>query len=81
MLARLAQHAKADSALNQLRLRAEIAAILSTGTTDFATINDQIYAKVFHTPKSDPWIGLRSRLDFTGLPDDGATMPVRAAQR
>lgn len=78
MLSRLAQHALADSALNQLRLRAEIAAYLSSGNTDFRQANDFIYAKVFHTPKSDPWLGLHSRLDFTGLPGDGVMMPATA---
>lgn len=85
MLGRLAQHALADSALDQLRLRNEIAAILATGNTDFAQVNDKIYAQVFHTPKSDPWLGLRSRLDFTGLPGDGVTVqgstPAATAQR
>ena len=81
MLRRLALHVLADSALNQLRLRREIAALLASGDTDLARINDTIYARVFHTPKSDPWLGLRSRLDFTGLPEDGVTMRAPAAQR
>lgn len=81
MLSRLAQHVLADSALNQLRLRDEITRHLEDGTTDFAKVNDFIYAKVFHTPKSDPWVGLRSRLDFTGIPNDGVTMPAPTAQR
>lgn len=81
MFGRLAQSVLADSALNQLRLRVEIAAHLMNGTTDFAQVNDFIYAKVFHTPKSDPWLGLHTRTDFTGLPDDGITMPAKAAQR
>ncbi|MFN0247739.1 MAG: hypothetical protein ACKV2T_12705 [Kofleriaceae bacterium] len=73
MLTRLARHALADSALNQIRLRTEIAAILSDGNSDFTKVNDVIYAAVFHTPKSDPWLGLRARRDFTGLPNDGAS--------
>lgn len=81
MLSRLAQHARADAALNQLRLRPQIHEYLASGKTDFATVNEFIYAKVFHTPKSDPWIGLRDRLDFTGLPDDGATITKVTAQR
>jgi hypothetical protein len=77
MLVRLAKHVLADSALNQIRLRPEIAAILQDGTTDFAKVNDYLYAHVFHTPKSDPWLGLHARRDFTGLPNDGAS-PVRS---
>lgn len=81
MLSRLATHALADSALDQLRLRPQIHELLAKGSTDFTTINDAIYATVFHTPKSDPWLGLHARRDFTGLPDDGATMPAATAHR
>jgi len=80
MIARFARNALADSALNQLRLRVQIHELLAKGSTDFATINDAIYASVFHTPKSDPWLGLRG-VDFSGLPNDGATMPAATAQR
>ncbi len=81
MLERLALSVRADSALNQLRLRTQIAAHLAKGTTDFTEVNDFIYANVFHTPKSDPWLGLHTRTVFTGLPGDGVTMPAKAAQR
>ena len=81
MLMRLVEHARADSALNQLRLRPQIHEILARGSTDFATVNDAIYATVFHTPKSDPWLGLHARRDFTGLPSDGVTMPAAVAHR
>lgn len=81
MLARLARSARADSALNQLRLRPQIHRFLAKGSTDFTTINDFIYASVFHTPKSDPWLGLHARRDFTGLPDDGVTAPTATAHR
>jgi hypothetical protein len=81
MLARFAESVRADSALNQLRLRAQIAAFLAKGTTDFAQVNDFIYANVFHTPKSDAWLGLHDQATFTGLPGGGVTMPAKAAQR
>ena len=74
MLARLEQHILADTALNELSLRPQIQRQLAAGTTDFATLNAWVYDVVFHTPKSDPWLGLNPRTDFTGLPDDGVVM-------
>lgn len=77
MVARLEQHLVADSALNQLRLRPRIAEeiVRRGGRADFDTLNAWIYAEVFHTPKSDAWLGLLPRTDFTGLPGDGVVLP------
>jgi hypothetical protein len=76
MIARLEQTLVADSALNQLRLRPQISRkiVQSGGRSDFATLNDWIYAEVFRTPKQDPWLGLLPRNVFTGLPGDGVVM-------
>ena len=69
-------HLVADSVVNELRLRPAIHRHLAeTGDTDFASVNDWIYAQVFGTPKSDPWLGLNARTDFTGLPGDGVVVP------
>ena len=76
MIARLEQHLVADSALNQLRLRPQIAAeiVRLGGRADFAALNTWVYAHVFRTPKTDPWLGLLPRTDFTGVPGDGVVM-------
>jgi hypothetical protein len=76
MIARLEQTIVADSALNQLRLRPQIAAeiVRRGGRIDFATLNAWIYAEVFRTPKQDAWLGLLPRDVFTGLPGDGVVM-------
>lgn len=76
MIARLEQLIVADSALNQLRLRPQIAREIARrrGRTDFATLNAWIYAEVFRTPKQDAWLGLLPRNVFTGLPGDGVVM-------
>ncbi len=76
MIARLEQNLVADSALNQLRLRPQIAAeiVRLGGRADFATLNTWVYAHVFRTPKTDPWLGLLPRTDFTGVPGDGVVM-------
>jgi hypothetical protein len=77
MLARLDEHILADTALDQLKLRPQISReiIRRKGTADFAALNAWVYATVFHTPASDPWLGLLPRTDFTGLPGDGVEMP------
>jgi len=72
LLARLEQNIMADSAANEFRLRRSIRLQLASGRTpDFQSLNDWIYTHVFHTPKTDAWLGLLENTDFTGLPADG----------
>lgn len=71
MLNRLEHALVADAALNEVRLRTQIRSFLTGGESDFARINEWVYANVFQTPRTDPWLGLVSRQDFTGLPGDG----------
>jgi hypothetical protein len=76
VIARLEQHIVADTALNQATLRQHIHhQIGARPETDFTALNAWIYDVLFATPKSDPWLGLHARQDFTGLPGDGAAMP------
>ena len=75
VIARLEQHIVADTALNQFTLRQQIRRrIVDRSDTELATLNAWIYDAVFATPASDPWLGLRARTDFTGLPGDGVMM-------
>jgi hypothetical protein len=76
MIGRLERTILADTALDQLKLRPQIARRIAEakGHIDFATLNEWVYAEVFHTPKSDPWLGMLPRTDFTGLPGDGVAM-------
>lgn len=76
LLSRLEQHILADTALNQLRLRTQIRQLWTRQPSlDFKALNDTIYARVFHTPKDDVWLGLLDQTDFTGLPADGVIAP------
>jgi hypothetical protein len=76
LVARLEQLIVADTALNQFQLRTRIRRNMIAGhTLDFATVNDEIYAEAFSTPKADPWLGLLTHSDFTGLPADGVVTP------
>ena len=75
MLARLEQHLVADSALNQFKLRPQIHAFLTRNAdATLDTLNRWVYAEVFHTPRTDAWLGLLPRTDFTGLPGDGVAI-------
>ncbi|MBS1118226.1 MAG: hypothetical protein H6Q90_454 [Deltaproteobacteria bacterium] len=76
MIARLELNVVADTARDELQLRAQIRShIIEAGDLRFDSLNTWIYADVFHTPKTDPWLGLLGRTDFTGLPGDGVVMP------
>jgi hypothetical protein len=76
VLARLEQHIVADTALAQFQLRPAIHRLIASDhVTDFATLNAWVYEVVFVTPRADPWLGLRARTEFTGLPGDGVVMP------
>jgi len=75
VVARLEQSIAADTALDELVLRQQIRReLVDNGVRDFASLNAWIYANVFHTPRSDEWLGLLPRTDFTGLPGDGVVM-------
>jgi hypothetical protein len=77
MLARFEHNIIADTGLNQTSLRPQIAQHIleAGGAIEFDELNSWIYAQVFHTPKSDAWLGLLPRTDFTGISADGVVMP------
>jgi hypothetical protein len=78
MIGRLEYSTLADSALAELQLRQQIRAkLVAEPGLALDPLNDWIYAEVFHTPKSDPWLGLVPRTDFTGLPGDGTSRADR----
>jgi hypothetical protein len=73
MISRLERTILADTALNQLRVRPQIAReiVRGSGRIEFSALNTWIYAQVFRTPREDAWLGLLQRDIFTGLPGDG----------
>jgi len=72
MIGRLEYSVLADSALDELQLRQQIRAkLVAEPGLSLDQLNRWIYSEVFHTPSSDPWLGLVPRTDFTGLPGDG----------
>lgn len=72
VLAAVEETVIADTALNELRLRADIRArLIADPAMDFAGLNAWIYREVFHTPADDAWLGLRPRTAYLALPGDG----------
>ena len=58
-----------DTVRNGLGLRAVLHDWLAseTGTVDLDALNERVYAELFLTPGSDPWLGLNPDDVFTGL--------------
>jgi hypothetical protein len=68
-----------ESVRNEYALHSAIHAwMASPAGLDFATLDARVYGKLFATPKEDPWLGLAEVQVFTGLDDDGATLPAKA---
>ncbi|HEX5886043.1 MAG TPA: hypothetical protein VFY67_15985, partial [Pyrinomonadaceae bacterium] len=42
---------------------------------DLEKLNEQVYAKLFLTPRSDPWLGLFSTDVYTALDNGGVVKP------
>jgi hypothetical protein len=76
MIARLERTIVADTALNQLQLRPQIAReiVRRGGRVEVAALNAWIYDQVFRTPRQDAWLGLLQRDVFTGVPGDGVVL-------
>jgi hypothetical protein len=72
VLAAVEETVIADTALNELRLRAQIRSrLIADPAVDFAALNAWIYREVFHTPADDAWLGLLPRTAYLALPGDG----------
>jgi hypothetical protein len=50
-------------------------------TANVDALNEKVYAELFLTPDSDPWLGLLPRGAFTGLPYDGVVLPSEGPAR
>ncbi|MGE0547802.1 MAG: hypothetical protein AB7O24_24645 [Kofleriaceae bacterium] len=82
VIARLEHHVVADSAIDEFQLRPKIRRRMidsdrAAAPDSLATLNEWIYAEVFFTPRTDAWLGLLPRTDFTGLPGDGVVVSGR----
>jgi hypothetical protein len=63
-----------DTVKNEYRLHREIHRWLADAqatATDVETLNERVYAELFLTPSSDPWLGLAPADVYTALPNAG----------
>lgn len=72
MISRLEASIAADTARNEYALHAVIHRWLQENpSVSMTDLNREVYARLFLTPATDPWLGLVPALTWTGLPNDG----------
>jgi hypothetical protein len=62
-----------DTIRNEYRLHTKLYSwlIVDRGRSDLVALNEKIYAELFLTPRSDPWLGLLPGDVYTGLDNGG----------
>ena len=64
-----------DTVRNEYLLRSQIRSwFLANPTQDLAALNKRVYAELFLTPDSDPWLGLVPADTYTGLEGGGLSV-------
>lgn len=73
MLQKLNRTIAEDTVRNEYLLHSQIHRWFFNGTApdDLNQFNSLVYAQLFLTPESDPWLGLAPRNTFTGLDNNG----------
>ena len=71
LLSRFEQSVALDTIRNEYLLRSKLYGWLipPAPQLELPKFNDKVYAELFLTPKSDPWLGLSSKDVYTGLPE------------
>ena len=72
-----------DTVRNEYTLHQQVHGWFADGAlpTEFEALNQRVYAELFLTPRSDPWLGLAPTNVWSALDDDGFTPTVSAAAR
>jgi hypothetical protein len=73
-----------DTVRNEYLLHRRIHEVFADGepvTANFDGLNEWVYAELFLTPSSDPWLGLAPRDVYTALEGDGRTEPTAKVAR
>jgi hypothetical protein len=73
-----------DTVRNEYLLHRKIHERFAAGdavTADVDQLNEWVYADLFLTPSSDPWLGLAPNDVYTALEQNGRTEPTRGAGR
>jgi hypothetical protein len=64
-----------DTVRNQYDFRTQILSWLGqTPNIALETLNTRVYSELFLTPRSDPWLGLKSDDVYSALPGDGCAL-------
>jgi len=73
LVQRLQQNIALDTVRNEYILHTKLHAWLGSGLApnEVNTLNERVYAELFLTPKSDPWLGLFSEDTYVGLESGG----------
>lgn len=78
LVTRLEQSIAMDTVRNEYALHAAIHRWLSENPkVAMKDLNREVYARLFLTPATDPWLGLVPTLTWTGLPNDGIEISQR----
>ena len=78
MIERLEQSIDMDRARNEYALHAVIHRwLIENPEVAMKDFNREVYARLFLTPATDPWLGLVPALSWTGLPNDGIEITQR----
>jgi hypothetical protein len=72
-LRNLEQYMAIDTVRNEYMMRTKLHGWFATGMalTDVENLNERVYAELFMTPRSDPWLGLYSPDVYTALDNGG----------
>jgi hypothetical protein len=64
-----------DTVRNEYRLHVKLYSwlVVDRRRTDLAAFNEKVYAELFATPRSDPWLGLLQADVYTGLDSAGVS--------
>jgi hypothetical protein len=71
-----------DTVRNEYQLHRRVHEMLAaseSGSMDFDRLNEWVYAELFLTPSSDPWLGLAPRDVYSALDNDGRVEPTASA--
>jgi hypothetical protein len=75
LVERLEASIATDTARNEYALHAVIHRWLQENPkVAMKDLNREVYARLFLTPATDPWLGLVPALTWTGLPNDGISL-------
>jgi hypothetical protein len=85
MLANFQRSVALDSVRNEYELHQRVRQwfvdrVPQTLAADVAPLNEKVYAELFLTPSSDPWLGLAPADAYTGLEGNGVKLAAKASR-